>query len=513
MRPRLDYRAVLGVILVLGLLLRVLPLTYSHFWDETVFLQDAKVISDGRTNYDEFFERPPLLSMAYALGFTVWDNVYVANAVQGLITTLAVLFAFLYVRRTFGQPAALCAAFLMAFAPYLVETSHELLTDMPAVALMLAAMWLFDLSGKGSALLAGVTYALAIETRFTSLFLMLYFLLELAASPRRLARLVLLGVGAAATLAPYLLWLKSRYGSFFYPFVLARRIVQEWTAPVPASFYFDGVRGIFPLSMWAAVLLAVVSLLAHAEERMRDGAAAEPAEREAARSRVTRQLTLLVWGGAFFAYMLSIPHKEIRYLLPLAIPAVVLAAVGIAWVWQWVALRRRPLRVAVIFLGSLIALADYGRPLRALTGPLVDRSVWPEVQVAQYLRTHSTRSDTVYAAHNFPVLAFYSERRTVSLLTIQDDFDHEWPELMSRPGFFVYFPPEHIGEIHARHALKPDGEFLAAHRNFVPVQSFPTATVYRYLPPHWQDRAVTSSVQPLFGSAPPGASSPGVQRR
>ncbi len=39
-----------------------------------------------------------------------------------------------------------------------------------------------------------------------------------------------------------------------------------------------------------------------------------------------------------------------------------------------------------------------------------------EVQIAQYLREHSTPADTVYAAHNFPVLAFYSERRTVSLL-------------------------------------------------------------------------------------------------
>ena len=135
---------------------------------------------------------------------------------------------FLYARRTLGLVTALCAASLLAFAPYLVETSHDLLTDMPAVELMLAAMWLFDKSGAACALLTGVAYALAIETRFTSLFLMLYFLLEVVVSP------------------------------------------------------------------------------------------------------------------------------------------------------------------------------------------LVDRSVWPEVQIAQYLRNRSTPADTVYAAHNFPVLAFYSEHRTVS---------------------------------------------------------------------------------------------------
>jgi 4-amino-4-deoxy-L-arabinose transferase-like glycosyltransferase len=483
MRLRLDYRAaLLAGILLLALLIRVVPLTYSHFWDETVFLQDAKVISDGRTNYDEFFERPPLLSILYAAGFSLWDNIYVANLVQGLLTTLAVLFAFLYVRRTFGWVAGLCAAFLFAFTPYLVETSHELLTDMPAAALMLAAMWLFDGSRASSALLAGVAYALAIETRFTSLFLIVYFLLELAVRPKRLARLVLLGAGATVTLAPYLVWLKWQYGSFFYPFVLARRIVQEWTAPVPASFYFEGVRGILPISLWASVAVTVLLLGRLAAARGPGARELPAAASHDAHGQVSRQITLLVWGSAFFAYMLSIPHKETRYLLPLAIPAVVLAAVGIARLWQWFGRQATPLRVAGVLLGSVVAVADYGSPLLRLAGPLADRSVWPEVQIAQYLREHSTSADTVYAAHNFPVLAFYSGRRTVSLLPIQEDFDHQWPQLMSEPGLFVYFLPEHIGEIHARHALKPDREFLASHRNFVPVQSFPIATVYRYAP-------------------------------
>jgi hypothetical protein len=62
----------------------------------------------------------------------------------------------------------------------------------------------------------------------------------------------------------------------------------------------------------------------------------------------------------------------------------------------------------------------------------------------------------------------------------------------------VYFLPEHIGEIHALHpALKPDRALLGTQPNFVRVQSFPTATVYRYMPEcgrspslvraHWRD--------------------------
>jgi 4-amino-4-deoxy-L-arabinose transferase-like glycosyltransferase len=483
MRMRLDYRLALALILGLALFVRVVPLTYSHFWDETVFLQNAKVILDGRTNYDEFFERPPLLSIVYALGFALWDNIYVANVMQGLWTTTAVLFAFVYVRKAFGILAGLCAAFLLAFGPYFVETSHELLTDMPAVALMLAAMWLFDKSGAPFALLAGVAYALSIETRFTSLFLMLYFLLEVAWSPRKLRQLVLLGVGAAASLAPYLIWLKWKYDSFFYPFVLARRIVQEWTAPVAASFYFEGVREIFPLSLWALFALGVLLLLLHWIALSRSPRSAASGENAESLDQMKRQTTLLIWGIAFFAYMLSIPHKEIRYLLPLAIPAVVIAAVGATTAYHWCARQATPLKVAGLVLGVFLAVADYGSPLLKLAGPFTDRSEWPEVQIARYLREHSTPADTIYAAHNFPVLAFYSERRTVSLLPIQEDFDRQWSDFMSQPGFFVYFPPEHIGEIHALHpALKPDREFIATHPNFVEVRALPIATVYRYMP-------------------------------
>jgi hypothetical protein len=95
----------------------------------------------------------------------------------------------------------------------------------------------------------------------------------------------------------------------------------------------------------------------------------------------------------------------------------------------------------------------------------------------------STPADTIYAAHNFPVLAFYSERRTVSLLPIQENFDQAWPDLMRQAGFLVYFHPAQIMEIHSINpSLKPDRQFLEASPNFRVVRVFPTATVYRYLP-------------------------------
>jgi 4-amino-4-deoxy-L-arabinose transferase-like glycosyltransferase len=180
----------------------------------------------------------------------VWDNVYVANIVQGIVTTLTVVFAFLYARRVFGLAAAAFCGVLFAFTPYFVKVSHELLTDMPALALMLAAMWLFDRRGVRNAFLSGIVCALAIQTRFTSLFLLVYFALDAALSSGKIRNLAVLLAGVAVAIAPYLAWVQWHYGTYFFPFVHARMIVTEWTAPVPAALYWEGLLRMFPYSMW-----------------------------------------------------------------------------------------------------------------------------------------------------------------------------------------------------------------------------------------------------------------------
>ena len=463
------HRIALAVILALAALVRAVPLTYSHFWDETVFLQHAEVILDGRANYQEFFLRPPLLSVLYALGFALWDDIYVANIVQAVVTTLGVLFAFLYVRGAFGAVPGIAAAFLFAFTPYLVETSHELLTDMPAVAFMLAAMWLFDKPGPRFAILAGAAYALAVEIRFTSLFLIVYFALDASLSLKKLRQLAILVVAAGVTIAPYLVWVRWNYGSFLFPFVLARRIVTEWTAPVASGFYFDAALEIFPPSLWLFFALGLLLFV------MRWNAALG--------SQTKRQLVLLTWGLAFLAYMLTIGHKEVRYLLPLAIPVVIISAMSVTALFRWIARQERPVWVAGTLFGVAVAVADYASPLQKLRDPWTDRSESEEVQIAGYLREHSTPADTIYAAHNFPVLAFYSGRRTVSLLPIQDEFEQVWRQAMAQPGFLVYYPPAGIKETHSKNPhFMPDQRFIDASPEFRLVRSFPSATVYHYEP-------------------------------
>lgn len=468
--------------LLLALLLRTVPLSYSHFWDETVFLQNARVILDGRDNYDELDYRPPLLPLLYAFGFAIWDHVYAANLVQGIVSTLTVVFVFLLVRPLFGVAAAVFSALLFAFTPYYVGASHQLLTDAPAVTLLLAAMWLFDKHGARYACCAGVIFALAIQTRFTALFLLLYFMLEAVFSPRKTRQLTLLLVATVAAMTPYLIWAELRLGSFYFPFAHARRIVTEWTAPVPAGFYWDALLQVFPFSLWfffaAGILLPVArwALRPHSGERLLSW-----------RAMITlsdahkRRTVLLLWGALFLLYMLSIPHKEVRYLLPLGIPVMIVAALGLSEIFHWCKRQAIPLQWAGLLLGISVAAVDYAPSLQKLTQPWLDPTLAEPVQIGHYLREISTPADTVYAAHNFPVFAYYSQRRTVSLLEIQGDFDNAWRGVMNRPGFLVYYLPSGIQETHSTFSTsKPDREFLDTTPEFRLLRVFSEALVYRY---------------------------------
>src|SRR6266446_2379059 len=122
----------------------------------------------------------------------------------------------------------------------------------------------------------------------------------------------------------------------FFP----RRIVTEWTAPVPAGFYWEALMQVFPYSMWLFFGAGVLLPVAHGAMQRRareDGGRLTGLAGLSARTR--REFVLLMWGGAFFAYMLSIPHKEVRYLLPLAIPVVTISALGLAELLRWCARR------------------------------------------------------------------------------------------------------------------------------------------------------------------------------
>ena len=139
---------------------------------------------------------------------------------------------------------------------------------------------------------------------------------------------------------------------------------------------------IFPPSLWLFFALGLLSPVMRWAMRYQSEGETLPAEHAALGSQTKRQLVLLIWGLLFFAYMLTIGHKEVRYLLPLAIPVVIISALSVTALLRWIARQAGPVWVAGVLLGVAAAVADYASPFQKLRGPWTDSSESEEVRIA-----------------------------------------------------------------------------------------------------------------------------------
>jgi len=295
-----------------GFVVRLWPLTRSHFWDETVYLQDAEVICCGKTNYSELSARPPLLSLLFAGVFLLWHDMYAASVVTALLNALGPALLYLSGRILEGRVAAAIASLLLAFSPFFVTnyTGNSLLSDCPAVTLILLSFWLLvgalrkpsDLRFAG----AGLALALAVLVRFASIPSVGMLSLLVLGARRRWRAAFACGVGVAAGLGPYLCWSRYRYGGFLQTF---RNGWDSFAGPRESPFYFlKNFGNIFP---W--VTLAGLALWIGREywERRREKGSVQDHGVDAVAGKRSGSLGvfLWVWGTALLLFFSALRHK------------------------------------------------------------------------------------------------------------------------------------------------------------------------------------------------------------
>jgi len=173
------------VLLLVGFafVLRVWPLSKVHFWDEAVYLQNAEVICCGKATYSELDRRPPLLSLIFAAVFLLWHHVYAACIAAALLNSLGPALLYVSGRMLAGRIPAAIASLLLAFSPFFVgifptgfvsdDTGNSLLSDSPALTLILLSFWLLLRALRQQTDLrfacAGFVLALTVLMRFASL--------------------------------------------------------------------------------------------------------------------------------------------------------------------------------------------------------------------------------------------------------------------------------------------------------------------------------------------------------
>ena len=468
------------LLIAAAFVLRLWPLSKSHFWDEAVYLQNAEVICCGKTNYSELDSRPPLLSLVLASVFLLWHHVYAASIVTAFLNALGPVLLYAGGREIVGRIPAAMAAMLLAFLPFFVgvfpagfasdDTGNSLLSDSPALTLILLSFWLLlgSLRKQTDVRFAccGSVLALAVLMRFASLSSVGVLSLLVFAANRWWRAALACAAGFAAGIGPYLCWSRLRYGGFFTTFRNGWAYLQgREESPL---YYVKNFGNIFSwitvagLAMW-------MGNWAWEKWRQRESHHMNAIQPTSGRNSMRLQAFICLWAVALLAFFSALRHKEPRYVMPVAPPLFLLAASGLSVLLKG---RRRVAQVggSVLLAGTLTFTF---LPVRErFESPFIDDEVSEEMQVSDFLN-HSVPSSTVlYSNFNYPVFAYYTN---LPIHRLQERGPALYEGLDRLPGdgiLIAYKPNDVIGD--------PRLEWLDSNLHFRRFREFPSLVLYEY---------------------------------
>lgn len=393
----------LGIFMA-ALLVRVYPIEHYHGWDESSYLQHAERIAFGKSNYDEFAYRPPLLPILIAGAMVLWHTPVVASLLVALLSASVTIALFLLGRKVHSPEAGLAAALMAAVHPVLVRTGHLILTDAVAAAILAFALLAALDRRWWAALLAGLLAGAGAMTKFTGLaavvILGCFMLWQDRVPPRR--NTLLYAAGAAAVIGPYLAWAYVRYGSPLSTLMRAQGILPQ-AGPGPL-FYFT----LITLPMAAGLLLFIW------------------------RPRRSEFTALgLAWVLGIGGYLTLLEHKELRFALLALTPLFIFAGIGLS---ELLRLLRRHRRLAAAGIAILI-IASSPSAFARLDEPPVNRWVPPPVDIAQHIVAQGTPDLPVYVTSDYPTYGYYTTNKIVVIDGPR--FLEGYPRIMPREGYLV----------------------------------------------------------------------------
>ena len=467
-------RVFVGVLFVGAFVVRLWGVSHRHGWDENVYLLDAQQMWRGASHYNEIDSRPPLLSLMYAGVMWLRGGELGVWVVTAVMNALGPVLLYVAGRRVVGRAAAAIAALLLGFTPFFVgvfppaasgfvsfPTGHSLLSDSPALTLILLVFWLLvrgveqDSAVKSTAAAlefgaAGVVLALTVLMRFPSLASVGVLSLLTLAAARRWRAMLACAVGFLVGIAPYLGWSRWKYGGFLATFLSGW---DNFSGPShPAWFYVRWSGVIFG---WVAV--AGVGLWV-----------AQKMWRRGSRWWWSWEGFLLLWAVLLMGCFSALGHKEPRYVMPAAPPIFLLAGVGLSEL-----LRGRLRVMGPVVLVIAMGLAFWTDRQRFATG-FVDHGESEEMVVSEYLNANVAPGTLIYANLGYPDFAYYGNFDVDALPEGGDDL-YDSLKGLSEDGIFVAYTAYEPGV-----PPEPPIAWLDGNAHFRRMKEFPTIVVYRF---------------------------------
>lgn len=471
---------IMFLVLVVGaaFVVRVWPVSKVHFWDEAVYLQNAEVICCGKTNYSELDSRPPLLSLIFAAVFLLWHHIYAADIVTALLNALGPALLYMSGRLVVGRIAAAIASLLLAFSPFFVgvfpagfvsdNTGNSLLSDSPALTIILLAFWLLLRALHHQSDLrfacAGFVLALAVLMRFASLSSISVLSLLIFGADRWWRAALACGAGFFAGLGPYLFWSRMRYGGFLETF---RRGWQYYQGGRESPLLY--ARNFGNIFCWITLAGLALWVSRWAWGRWKQARLRHRVTRTEDRLAGGLESFLWLWAAVVLVFFFALPHQEPRYAMPAAPPLFLLAGSGLSVLLAG----RQP---AARVIGTVLvagALAYTFLPVRErFESPFVDSAVSEEMQVSEYLDQNVPRGTVLYSNFNYPLFGYYTNLPV-----------YELPETGPRLyDALEHLPSDGVLIAYKKKEITPDPrpEWLASNPHFRPFREFPSLVLYQY---------------------------------
>ena len=87
----LIYSILLGLILTYAFVVRLFPMRLCDvYWDEAVYLLNAKALNNEFAGYQELSYRPPLLPFLFSLGFKITHDLWLPHLIVALLATASI---------------------------------------------------------------------------------------------------------------------------------------------------------------------------------------------------------------------------------------------------------------------------------------------------------------------------------------------------------------------------------------------------------------------------------------
>jgi hypothetical protein len=373
-----------------------------------------------------------------------------------------------------GRVAAGIAALLLGFTPFFVSvfpaasgapgtgfvsfpTGHSLLSDSPALTLIVLAFWLLVRGLEEDSVwefgAAGVVLAMTVLMRFPSLASVGVLSLLTLAGVRRWRAMLACAAGFAVGMAPYLCWSRWKYGGFLATFLSGW---DNFSGPTHSGWYYVRWSGVIfgwvavaGVALWAGRAVWTMWRLKGAWEWGWEG-------------------YLVLWAVVLLGFFSALGHKEPRYVMPAAPPIFLLAGVGLS------ALLRG--RKRVVWAGVLVValgIAFWPDRQRFATG-FVDHAVSEEMVVSEYLNATVSPGTLIYANLGYPDFAYYGNFDVEALAESGDDL-YDSLKGLDRDGIFVAYTQYEPGV-----PPEPPIAWLDANPHFRKMKVFPTIVVYAF---------------------------------